>query len=130
MRCALKFGYNGIGFFGYARQPNLRTVEGEIIKILTKEDLIEDAKRSFFRSASRTDKDVSSLGNVVSFNSDFNKNQILSSLSDVSEDIIFYDSIGAKSNDIISSTYGKYASFTSLLDALLEERAKEKKYDL
>ena len=47
-----------------------------------------------------------------------------------SEDFIFYDSIGAKSNDIISSTYGKYASFTSLLDALLEERAKEKKYDL
>ena len=90
MRYALKFGYNGIGFFGFARQPNLKSVEGEIIKILTEEDIIEDIKKSFFRSASRTDKDVSSLGNVVSFNSDSNKDQILSYLSDVSEEIIFY----------------------------------------
>ncbi len=90
MRYALKFGYNGIGFFGYVRQPNLKTVEGEIIKILTGKDIIVNVKQSFFRSASRTDKEVSSLGNVVSFNSNFNKDQILSSLSDVSEDIIFY----------------------------------------
>jgi len=86
----LKFGYNGVGFFGFARQPNLKTVEGKIIKILTEEDIIDYVKKSFFRSASRTDKDVSSLGNVVSFNSDYDKDQILSSLSDVSEEIIFY----------------------------------------
>jgi tRNA pseudouridine38-40 synthase len=88
LRFALKFAYNGNGFFGYARQPNLRTVEGEILKILVKKDIIKDAKQSNFRSASRTDKEVSSLGNVVSFNS--NSKGILSCLLDESEDIIFY----------------------------------------
>ena len=34
MRIALKFAYNGQNFYGYARQPNLRTVEGEIIDLL------------------------------------------------------------------------------------------------
>ena len=34
MRIALKFAYNGIEFQGYARQPKLKTVEGEIIDSL------------------------------------------------------------------------------------------------
>lgn len=46
-----------------------------------------------------------------------------------SEDIFNFYSIGTKTNEIISSTYGKYSSDVSLLDALLEERAREKKFD-
>ena len=32
MRVALKFAYNGKNFYGYARQPKLRTIEEEIIQ--------------------------------------------------------------------------------------------------
>ena len=46
-----------------------------------------------------------------------------------SEDVFYFDSIGVKTNEIVSSTYGKYSSNVSLLDALLEERAIEKKFD-
>ena len=44
MRIALKFAYDGEKFYGYARQPNLRTVEDELIKALVKNGLIEDTK--------------------------------------------------------------------------------------
>jgi hypothetical protein len=46
-----------------------------------------------------------------------------------SGDIFYFDSIGVRANDIISSTYGKYSSNVSLITALLEERANEKEYD-
>lgn len=90
MRIALKFAYNGQNFYGYARQPGLKTVEGEVIKTLIKHDFIEDTKESCFRSASRTDKYVSALCNVVSFNSSFTKKQILKSMTAEVGDIIFY----------------------------------------
>ncbi|HDO19859.1 MAG TPA: tRNA pseudouridine(38-40) synthase TruA [Thermoplasmatales archaeon] len=67
MRYALKFAYDGSSFHGYARQPNLVTVEGEIIRTLQELNLIVDTKTNKFRSASRTDKGVSAMGNVVAF---------------------------------------------------------------
>ncbi len=90
MRYALKFAYSGKNFYGYARQPTLKTVEGSILKILVRKGIIEDTKKSVLRSASRTDKGVSSLGNVISFNSSFNEEDILDSLSKESDNIIFY----------------------------------------
>ena len=90
MRVALKFAYVGRNFYGYARQPNLRTVEGEIIKILTNLELITDTKTSEFRSASRTDKGVSSLGNVIAFNVDAFKKNILDKLNENNKEILFY----------------------------------------
>jgi hypothetical protein len=48
----------------------------------------------------------------------------------VAGDVFYYDSIGELSQDIISSTYGKYSSNVSLLDALLETRADEKKFEV
>ncbi len=98
MRIALKFAYNGQNFFGYARQPDLKTVEGEVIKLLIKNGFIEDTKESVFRSASRTDKGVSALCNVVAFNTSFTKNQILKTLSEESDDIIFYSAAEVDSN--------------------------------
>jgi len=81
MRLVIKFAYDGRKFHGYARQPNLKTVEGELIKSLVKYGFIEDTKESFFRSASRTDKNVSALCNVVAFNTDTSKKIILQTLS-------------------------------------------------
>jgi len=68
MRVALKIAYDGRRFYGFQRQPNLRTVEGEIIRVLTKLGIIENPKDANFKGASRTDRGVSAFGNVVAFN--------------------------------------------------------------
>ncbi len=66
-RVALKIAYDGTAFHGQARQPGLRTVEGEVITALQRARAIRDARSARFESASRTDAGVSALGNVVAF---------------------------------------------------------------
>ena len=89
MRTAIKFAYEGKDFQGYARQPKLKTVEGELIKSLIKHGFIEDIEESFFRSASRTDKNVSALGNVVAFNTTASKKNLLQTLSNDSSILVY-----------------------------------------
>jgi len=81
MRVAIKFAYDGRHFHGYARQPQLETIEGKIVEALIKYDLIKDNNESHFRSASRTDKEVSALCNVIAFDTDASKKNILQTLS-------------------------------------------------
>jgi tRNA pseudouridine38-40 synthase len=64
---AIKLGYLGDGFFGYQRQPDRRTVEGCLIESLREAGLISDTRTSRFASAGRTDRGVSALGQVISF---------------------------------------------------------------
>jgi len=90
MRLAIKFAYDGRKFQGYARQPNMKTVEGEIIKNLTQQGFIEDATKSCFRSASRTDRGVSALGNVVAFNTDSSKEHIFQTLTCEVNEVLVY----------------------------------------
>jgi tRNA pseudouridine38-40 synthase len=90
MRVIIKFAYNGKKFHGYARQPNLKTVEGELIRALVKHEIIKDTKESYFRSASRTDKAVSALGNAVAFNTNNPKKNILQNLTDEFSSILLY----------------------------------------
>ena len=90
MRIALKIAYNGNKFHGFVRQPNLKTVEGDLLNSLIKHGIIEDTKESYYRVASRTDKEVSALCNVVAFNTDVSKKRILEELSDEHLDIIAY----------------------------------------
>jgi len=90
MRIAIKISYDGSNFYGYTRQPQLRTVEGELIRGLIKHGIIEDTNDSCFRSASRTDKGVSALCNVVAFNTNSSKSNILEKLSEEFKDIIVY----------------------------------------
>ncbi|MDH7517792.1 MAG: tRNA pseudouridine(38-40) synthase TruA [Candidatus Thermoplasmatota archaeon] len=89
MRLAIKFAYNGKKFHGYARQPKLKTVEGELIKQLIKQKIIDDAKKSCLRTASRTDRGVSALGNVAAFNTDVPEKNVLKKLKN-NTDIIVY----------------------------------------
>ncbi|ADT83386.1 tRNA pseudouridine(38-40) synthase TruA [Thermococcus barophilus] len=70
MRIALKIAYDGSKFYGFQRQPGLRTVEGEIIRVLQKLDVIESPENANFKGASRTDRGVSALGNVIAFNTE------------------------------------------------------------
>ena len=104
MRVAIKISYDGRLFHGFARQPKLKTVEGEIIKVLTKKGFIEDAVESRFRSASRTDKGVSAFGNVVAFNTNFQKEGVFQELKNELSDVIIY---GIKEVDI--NFYPRYA---------------------
>src|SRR5437667_12788730 len=67
MRVALKIAYDGRSFYGHQRQPDRRTVEGECIAALRSARLIRDPKEAFIRSASRTDRGVSAIGNFIAF---------------------------------------------------------------
>ncbi|MGF3553702.1 MAG: tRNA pseudouridine(38-40) synthase TruA [Thermoplasmatota archaeon] len=104
MRIAVKFAYKGMKFQGYARQPKLKTVEGEIIKLLIKNNIINNLKESKFRSASRTDKGVSAFGNVFAFNTLLTKNVVFEKLQNQEKDILFY---GIK--DVDKDFYPRYA---------------------
>jgi tRNA pseudouridine38-40 synthase len=114
MRIALKFGYDGSKFHGYARQPDLRTIEGELIKAFIKNGIIEDTKESVFKSASRTDKHVSSFGNVIAFNTNASKKNILKNLSNEFEDIVVFGAIDVKSD--FNPRYAKYRYYRYYLN--------------
>jgi tRNA pseudouridine38-40 synthase len=81
MRYALKFAYDGAAFEGYARQPEMNTVEGEVIKALESFRIIDDVKVNNFQSASRTDRGVSAAGNVIAVNTDFDKLALIPALN-------------------------------------------------
>jgi tRNA pseudouridine38-40 synthase len=104
MRVAVKFAYDGREFHGYARQPQLETIEGKIVKALIKHGFIEDTVESHFRSASRTDKGVSALCNIIAFDTDISKKRILQILSNEFTDIVVY---GIK--DVVPDFNPRYA---------------------
>lgn len=83
MRIAIKIGYDGTKFDGFAIQPNKRTVEGEILKLLIKTKIIEDRKKAKFQYAARTDKGVSAFGNVIAFNCKGNAVKVLQNMKDI-----------------------------------------------
>lgn len=97
-RIAVKIAYMGKGFYGSQRQPGLRTVESEITKAI--EDVcntsIEDL---FLRFASRTDRGVNAIGNVIAFYTDFKDPvALLKALNAVSWGV-FYHSYALVPND-------------------------------
>jgi tRNA pseudouridine38-40 synthase len=66
-KVALKVAYIGTDFHGFQRQPDLKTVEGELIEALKNANLIDNPKDSGYAIAGRTDRGVHALGNVISF---------------------------------------------------------------
>lgn len=90
MAYALKFAYDGTAFHGYQRQPISPTVEGEMLRAMQHTKMINDPRTAFFRSASRTDRGVSALGNVVCFSTEFRKENILRALSSCLDNIWVY----------------------------------------
>jgi tRNA pseudouridine38-40 synthase len=90
MRVALKFAYDGIDFSGYARQPGQKTIEEKLIRVLSEQGFIEDIKHSCFRTASRTDRGVSALGNVCAFDTEMSCKEISAKLPKDSSKIFIY----------------------------------------
>ncbi len=58
MRFLIKFCYDGTDFIGFQRQPNKRTIQGELEEALTK---INNNKKTTITATGRTDKKVHAL---------------------------------------------------------------------
>lgn len=65
IRVRLDLSYNGAAFHGWAAQPNLRTVEGELTRALRK---ISRCPETTLTVAGRTDAGVHARGQVAHFN--------------------------------------------------------------
>ena len=65
LKCTVR--YDGSGFHGYQRQPNLRTVQGEIEKVLK---YVSKGKEIETHSSGRTDSGVHAMGQVFHFETD------------------------------------------------------------
>lgn len=89
-RAAVKIAYDGHSFMGSQRQPDKYTVEGEMIRSLQKIGAIESLPHARFKVASRTDRGVSALGNVVAFDTDFDEDQLIRALNAVSSEVFYY----------------------------------------
>lgn len=108
MRIAIKFAYDGRNFHGFARQPNLKTVEGEMIETLIQHGLIKDAAEARLRASSRTDGGVSALGNVVAFNTNSSEKQVFQKIiNDSTDPDIFVYGMNVVEPDF----YPRYAKF-------------------
>jgi len=68
-RYLLKVWYIGSDFSGSQRQPDKRTVEGELLNALKKAKYISDAHASNFKAAARTDAGVHAREAAFCFNS-------------------------------------------------------------
>ena len=90
MRVALKFAYDGVDFSGYARQPGQKTIEEELLRLLSAQGFIVDVKQSCFRTASRTDRGVSALGNVCAFDTTLSLEEMVKVLPLDSSDVFVY----------------------------------------
>jgi tRNA pseudouridine38-40 synthase len=90
MRCALKFAYDGQALEGYARQPEMRTVEGEVIKAMQTLGIIDNPGSNTFQSASRTDRGVSAAGNVIALDTGFDKNSLIPALNSKLDGTLFW----------------------------------------
>jgi tRNA pseudouridine38-40 synthase len=90
MRVAVKCAYDGRNYHGFARQPAVKTIEGALIDVLIDFKYISDPKSSLFQSASRTDKGVSALGNIISFTTEKTCENLLNECTMNLESIILY----------------------------------------
>ena len=67
MRYLMSFAYDGSCFYGYQRQPNKKTVEGESEKVLKE---VNNGKHVDIVSSGRTDKGVHALDQVANLDID------------------------------------------------------------
>lgn len=87
MRVAVKIAYDGRAFYGHQRQPVHRTVEGECLTALKSAKILRSPQEAFFRSASRTDRGVSAVGNVIAFNTILRPDAVVGAFNDQSRDV-------------------------------------------
>jgi tRNA pseudouridine38-40 synthase len=85
----LRFGYDGAAFHGWARQPGLRTIEGEILNGLARRGVAASTTGPRLEVASRTDRAVSARRNALALSSSLDASALLRVLNGVSAEIFF-----------------------------------------
>ncbi len=99
-RTALKFGYNGRAFQGFSHQNIERPPQTVVMSILEAlrtiqdkdgaADLVAVQKDIGFASASRTDRGVSALGNVLCLNTEREPEKLVRSLNSMVDNCFFW----------------------------------------
>jgi len=87
MRWLVQFGYDGGGFSGWARQPGLRTVEGEVRAGLVRQGIAKSVSLARLEVASRTDRGVSARANALAVFSERTGDALLRGLNGTAPDI-------------------------------------------
>jgi len=88
-RWLLRFGYDGTSFHGWARQPGLRTVEGEILNGLIRRGVPSSTEGFRIEVASRTDRGVSARSNALTLTSSLDARALLRALNGMCPQIFF-----------------------------------------
>lgn len=88
-RYLIRFGYDGVGFDGWARQPGRLTVEGEILRGLRRLRIVPASDRRGLAVASRTDRGVSARANAVAIRSTLGPTALLRALNGLTPSIWF-----------------------------------------
>jgi len=88
-RWLVRFGYDGSGFYGWARQPGLRTVEGEVRRGVVRSGVSPSAESARIEVASRTDRGVSAVGNALTLTSALRPTVLLRALNGTTPDLAF-----------------------------------------
>ena len=70
MRTALKVAYIGTDFHGFQVQPDVKTIEGELLRALSELNIIDNRHSANYIAAGRTDKGVHAIGQVIAFDTD------------------------------------------------------------
>jgi len=87
MRWLVRFGYDGSGFYGWARQPALRTVEGAILAGLVRQGIAPSSSAARLEVASRTDRGVSARANALTVTSERTGSALLRGFNGIAPDI-------------------------------------------
>jgi tRNA pseudouridine38-40 synthase len=88
-RWLLRFGYDGAGFYGWARQPGLRTVEDVLAGGLRRRGVLLPSDRGPITVASRTDRGVSARANAVVVSTALPPSELLRRLNTISPSLFF-----------------------------------------
>jgi tRNA pseudouridine38-40 synthase len=88
-RWLVRFGYDGAGFAGWARQPGLCTVEGTLRDGLRGRGIAPTIAAARLEVASRTDRAVSARANAVALTSELSAKALLGRLNSIAPALFF-----------------------------------------
>jgi len=98
MRYKIIFSYDGTNYYGYQKQPDKKTIQEEIEKVLTK---INSNNTVNLVASGRTDAGVHALGQTAHFdmNQALDKERLICSINKLIPDDIYVDCIEEVNND-------------------------------
>lgn len=85
MNLLIKFAYDGTKFSGYQRGNGSNSIEGAILSVLEETRIAGDIK-----SAARTDRNVSALGNVIMITTNERPDKVLGILNSKISEMVFH----------------------------------------